>query len=174
MIKVMFFFLMFYLIFSCDSDQVQKEIDWNKKKSMELNHKLAQKEKMDILMYLENHQKLDMKQTGSGLFYQIVKKNEQGLPSKPGLEAAVKYKISFLNGDVCYETPKGELSYFKIDHSDIESYVIIDDDNDMLKSQKDNFVLTVNNRDHEDCVDMMGYGLTKKCAEKAIEILNKN
>ncbi len=123
MIKVMFFFLMFYLIFSCDSDQVQKEIDWNKKKSMELNHKLAQKEKMDILMYLENHQKLDMKQTGSGLFYQIVKKNEQGLPSKPGLEAAVKYKISFLNGDVCYETPKGELSYFKIDHSDIESGV---------------------------------------------------
>lgn len=123
MMKVMFFFLMFYLIFSCDSDQVQKEIDWNKKKSMELNHKLAQKEKMDILMYLENHQKLDMKQTGSGLFYQIVKKNEQGLPSKPGLEAAVKYKISFLNGDVCYETPKGELSYFKIDHSDIESGV---------------------------------------------------
>lgn len=55
----------------------------------------------------------------------------------------------------------------------IESYVILDDDNDMLQSQKDNFVRTANNKDHPDCIDI-GYGLTKKCAEKAIEILNKN
>lgn len=67
-----------------------------------------------------------------------------------------------------------EIQQWLDDRTDVDSYVIIDDDNDMLKSQKDNFVLTVNNRDHEDCVDMMGYGLTKKCAEKAIEILNKN
>jgi len=39
------------------------------------------------------------------------------------MEVAVKYKISFLNGDLCYETPKNQLSYFKIDHSDIESGV---------------------------------------------------
>ena len=66
-----------------------------------------------------------------------------------------------------------EIQQWIDDNSDIESYVIIDDDNDMLNSQKDNFVLTVNNRDHDDCVDRMGYGLTRKCAEKAIEILNK-
>lgn len=65
-----------------------------------------------------------------------------------------------------------EIQKWLDDHNNIESYVIIDDDNDMLKSQKDNFVLTVNNTDHEDCVDI-GYGLTRKCAEKAIEILNK-
>ena len=122
-IKVSFFLFISSLIFSCSSNEVKKEIDWNKKKSMELNRKLAQKEKMDILMYLENHQKLKMNQSGSGLFYQIVKSNEQGLVAKPGLEASVRYKISFLNGDLCYETPKDEVSYFKIDHSDIESGV---------------------------------------------------
>jgi FKBP-type peptidyl-prolyl cis-trans isomerase len=122
-IKVSFFLFISSFIFSCSSNAVKKEIDWNKKKSMELNRKLAQREKMDILMYLENHQKLEMNQSGSGLFYQIIKKNEQGLVANPGMEAAVRYKITFLNGDLCYETPKGELSYFKIDHSDIESGV---------------------------------------------------
>jgi hypothetical protein len=57
-------------------------------------------------------------------------------------------------------------------HGLIESYVIIDDDIDMLLEQKDNFVKCSENRTHDDCVDI-GYGLTKICAEKAIEILNK-
>jgi FKBP-type peptidyl-prolyl cis-trans isomerase len=120
--KALFFILTLLLVCSCSSDgEVRKEIDWDKKKSMDLNKKLAQKEKMDILMYLDNHQKLEMDQTGTGLFFQIIKKNEKGTLAQPGLEAAVKYKISFLNGDLCYETPKDEVSYFKIDHSDIES-----------------------------------------------------
>jgi hypothetical protein len=42
----------------------------------------------------------------------------------------------------------------------------------MLPSQMSNFVRTANNQDHPDCVDI-GYGLTKICAEKAIEILNR-
>jgi FKBP-type peptidyl-prolyl cis-trans isomerase len=121
--KFLFILLLSSLFYACGSDKAPKEIDWNKKKSMDLNKKLAQKEKLDIIMYLENHKKLAMEQTGTGLFYQIVKRNDQGTPAKPGLEAAVRYKISFLNGDVCYETPKGELSYFKIDHSDVETGV---------------------------------------------------
>lgn len=60
-----------------------------------------------------------------------------------------------------------------IDDNQIQDFVILDDDNDMLPSQRDNFVRTANNQDHEDCVDI-GYGLTRKCAERAIEILNKN
>lgn len=56
--------------------------------------------------------------------------------------------------------------------SGIESYVIIDDDSDTLYNQRNNFVKTSGNMDHEDMLDM-GYGLTKKCAELAIKILNK-
>jgi len=56
--------------------------------------------------------------------------------------------------------------------SGIESYVIIDDDSDMTYNQRNNFVKTSGNLDHEDMLDV-GYGLTKKCAELAIKILNK-
>ena len=65
-----------------------------------------------------------------------------------------------------------EIQQWIDDHrEEIESYCIIDDNDDMLPSQMDNFVMTSNNTDHEDCVDI-GYGLTRKCAERVIEILN--
>lgn len=64
-----------------------------------------------------------------------------------------------------------EIQQWINDHN-IDNYVIIDDDNDMLPSQRGNFVRTANNKDHSDCVDI-GYGLTRKCSEKVIEILNK-
>lgn len=54
----------------------------------------------------------------------------------------------------------------------VNNYVILDDDTDMEDYQLDNFVQCSENSDHEDCIDI-GYGLTRKCAEKAIKILNK-
>lgn len=53
----------------------------------------------------------------------------------------------------------------------IDNYVIIDDDDDMEPHQLNNFIQTSGNEDHEDCVDI-GYGLTRKCSEMAIRILN--
>jgi hypothetical protein len=49
--------------------------------------------------------------------------------------------------------------------------VIIDDDTDFLMHQKEHFVQCSGNLDDEDCIDA-GWGLTKKCTEKAIAILN--
>lgn len=57
-------------------------------------------------------------------------------------------------------------------HTEIENYVILDDDNDMLPSQRGNFVRTANNINHPDSIDI-GYGLTKICSEDAIRILNR-
>lgn len=51
------------------------------------------------------------------------------------------------------------------------NYVILDDDDDILEHQSDNFVCTYN-EDHPDKIDI-GYGLTNICTEKTIEILNK-
>ena len=53
---------------------------------------------------------------------------------------------------------------------DVESYVILDDNDDMLKEQLRNFVQTSDNISHPDCIDI-GYGLTSICTDKAIEIL---
>lgn len=64
-----------------------------------------------------------------------------------------------------------EIQYW-LDKHNIDNYVILDDDIDMLKHQLDNFVQTSENEDHDDCIDI-GYGLTKICMKKAINILNK-
>lgn len=55
----------------------------------------------------------------------------------------------------------------------VESYCIVDDDSDFLYNQRNNLVITYKNHSHKDAVDF-GYGLTKKCAEKVINILNNN
>ena len=55
---------------------------------------------------------------------------------------------------------------------EITNYVILDDDTDMLASQRRNFVRTSNNINHPDCIDI-GYGLTNECTNQAIRILNQ-
>jgi hypothetical protein len=57
-------------------------------------------------------------------------------------------------------------------HPEVENYVILDDDDDMLQTQLGNFVRTSLNINHPDCIDI-GYGLTNECANRAIRILNR-
>lgn len=65
------------------------------------------------------------------------------------------------------------LAWYKDHFKYIDSFVIIDDDTDMLDIQKRyNFVQTSNVWDHSDHVQ--GYGLTTECAKQAIKILNRN
>lgn len=65
-----------------------------------------------------------------------------------------------------------EIQLWLNQHPEVEQYVIIDDDDDMLSTQLENFVKTSGNFHHKDCVDI-GYGLTIECAQKAIQILDK-
>jgi hypothetical protein len=59
-----------------------------------------------------------------------------------------------------------------LEKSKVKNYVIIDDDADMLFGQAPHFVKCSGNHDHLDSIE--GLGLTSKCADKAIEILNTN
>ena len=79
-----------------------------------------------------------------------------------------------LEPDTNIEIVRGHEIKWWLDNTNdnIENYVILDDDTDMLDEQLNNFVKTSDNIDHEDCIDI-GYGLTKQCAEKAIQILTK-
>jgi hypothetical protein len=70
-----------------------------------------------------------------------------------------------------YVTRGHEIRYWLKNHPEVSNYVILDDDTDFLDSQMDNFVQTSDNIDHPDCIDV-GYGLTKICTLKAINILN--
>ena len=62
-----------------------------------------------------------------------------------------------------------EIDYW-LRENQVDSYVIIDDDDDMLPEQMGHFVKTSENHDHFDKVDF-GYGLTKECTRMAISIL---
>lgn len=55
-----------------------------------------------------------------------------------------------------------EIKEWLSEHPEVKSYVIFDDDNDMLPEQLENFIRTDE-----------AYGITLKDAEKAIQILNK-
>lgn len=57
-------------------------------------------------------------------------------------------------------------------NQDIENYLILDDDDDFLPNQLNNFVRTSNNSSHPDCIDI-GYGLTEICTNESIKVLNK-
>lgn len=72
------------------------------------------------------------------------------------------------------DVKRGDEIQYWIDENfdEIETYCIIDDTDDMLLDQKDNFVKTLN-KNHKDSVDI-GYGLTKECSRKVIEILNRS
>ena len=73
----------------------------------------------------------------------------------------------FDNAEVIGATPKlptkrgYEIQQWLKEHPEVTNYVILDDDNDMLKEQSANFVKT-----------SMYRGLSKEDAEKAIKILN--
>lgn len=64
--------------------------------------------------------------------------------------------------DVHFGIPRGcEIQRYLIEHTDIDKYVILDDDSDMLLEQAPYFIQT-------DSVE----GITEEDAEKAIKILN--
>lgn len=83
-------------------------------------------------------------------------------------------EVDVVKAGVCdyYDMVKrGDEIKLWLDNNKVDNYVIIDDDNDMLVEQDNNFVKTSNNMTHDDKIDM-GYGLTNKCTEKVIKILN--
>lgn len=98
-----------------------------------------------------------------------------------------KQNIDFYNGRMFkhptpkvpgYIIPRGcEIEYWLIKLSQevinepITHYVILDDDNDMLMNQYNNFVICLGPLDF-DAVDI-GYGLTNRVMRSAIKILNK-
>lgn len=86
------------------------------------------------------------------------------------------WEMRDLPGEVIDVTPelnliRGEEIAEYLRKNPADAYVILDDDDDMLPEQMPYFVRTSENLDHEDCCDR-GFGLTKKCAEQAIKILN--
>lgn len=64
--------------------------------------------------------KWDLIETQSGLWYQIYEKGN-GTKAKPGQIAVLNYKISLLDGTVCYTSDSAGVKEFSIGHGGVES-----------------------------------------------------
>lgn len=118
--KKLSFFLFLFLLSCSSNEEPVKEIDWSKEKSMELNKTIAAEEKIAIKLFLAQHSDWKLTSTGTGLQYYIYESNN-GQPIKVGSIVDVKYKVTQLDGTVCYETGEDEVLEVEVDHSQVET-----------------------------------------------------
>jgi FKBP-type peptidyl-prolyl cis-trans isomerase len=108
-------------LIACSSQKTEKPIpEWNQQKSTDLNRELMTEQEIDIKLFLAQHEAWKVEETGTGLRYVVGKETDGPIP-QPGQSAKVQYKISLLNGKVCYETAPDELDVFVVDNSEMES-----------------------------------------------------
>lgn len=120
MIKRTFVFWLLILCSCTEEEEQPKPIQWNMDKSTEMNKELSIEESIDIDLYFAQHENWEVKETGTGLRYVILKKTKGKLPAA-GMDAKTQYKISLLDGTEVYKTAPDEVDIFRIDKSDMES-----------------------------------------------------
>ena len=69
---------------------------------------------------MAQHSDWKLTSTGTGLQYYIYEAND-GQPIKVGSVIDVKYKVTQLDGTVCYETGEDEVLEVEVDHSQVET-----------------------------------------------------
>ncbi len=120
MIKKEFLFCLLIFCSCGEEEQQPKPVQWDIQKSTEMNKELAVEESINIDLYFAQHENWEVKQTGTGLRYVILKKTDGAIP-KPGMDAKTQYRISLLDGTEVYKTDPDELDIFRVDKSEMES-----------------------------------------------------
>ena len=109
------------ILFSCSQQKkTEKEVDWNQKKSTELNKNLSMEEEINIDLFLEEHKDWEVQKTGSGLRYWIYE-HGKGARATSSKTAEVELIVELVDGRECYRTDADEVEVFEIDRADIES-----------------------------------------------------
>lgn len=89
-------------------------------KLIDANKMYVKRESDEIDQYV-NHRNWKMITTGTGLRYMITKKGEGTMPARKEQIAKVYYKISLLDGTLCYSSEKDGPKEFVIGKDNIES-----------------------------------------------------
>jgi FKBP-type peptidyl-prolyl cis-trans isomerase len=119
-----FYSCILLLFFSCGEEEKKPTPPtWNQNKSVELNQNLSEQEDLDIQVFLANIDSSRIVESGSGLRYITIKAGAERLIQDREI-AAVRYTVKLLDGKKCYETEKGRLDEFKVNHSDAESGIL--------------------------------------------------
>lgn len=122
--KYVLYISIILLGFSCSTEEAPEQkpdFDWKKEQSSKLNKTIAQKEEVDIRLFLEMRPSWTMSQTGSGLRYWIYESAEEGDSIKSGDIAEIEYSVKLLDGTLCYETEADMYEEVRVDQSDIET-----------------------------------------------------
>lgn len=109
------------LFLSCsETPEEPKRVQWSKESSTKLNKELTEQEKIDIDLYKDRVRGGDFQETGSGLNI-WVKKEGEGEVAQVNQFVQVSYKISLLDGTLCYQTKADEYQEFRVDKSEVET-----------------------------------------------------
>jgi len=120
-----FFALFFILFISCNNEQEKKkrmtreELN-NYNKSLETANKYLTTLDAERIENYAKRRNWDMKITESGLWYQIYERGN-GSMAKEGQIALLNYKISLMDGTVCYTSDSLGTKEFAIGHGGVES-----------------------------------------------------
>ncbi len=119
--KYLFSALLFLGLLSCGEEK--KDIPHFSEREfrdtmIKVNKKFVETENDRINKYIQRRG-LQVTETGTGLRYVIIQKGN-GMQAKNGMIARVKYKVSLLNGTVCYDRTD-KIDEFLIGMDDVES-----------------------------------------------------
>jgi hypothetical protein len=96
--------------------------NWSNAHSVDFNQELSAREELKIATFLAHYRELKMQKTASGLRYMIYQKAPQTLPlAIEGQRAAIQVVIKTLDQKICYQTPKDEVEWLSIAHSEKET-----------------------------------------------------
>jgi FKBP-type peptidyl-prolyl cis-trans isomerase FkpA len=97
----------------------EKEYAETEKALVGANRLILKKDKENIMAYINQH-KLDMKESGTGLWYRIDKSGHGKIASN-GQQITLKYKVSLLNGTPCYSSDSLGPKKFIVGKGGVES-----------------------------------------------------
>lgn len=116
-----------------------QQVSEAKKNLAKVNKILVNEDRTLIEGYIKRYQLDAMKETGTGLYY-MVWGDAQGEPIKNGNVVEFAYKITLLDGTVCYKSEPGLPKKFKVGQGGVESgleqAVLL-----MRKGQKGKFIM---------------------------------
>jgi FKBP-type peptidyl-prolyl cis-trans isomerase FkpA len=110
------------IVISCKGkphELTEIEMHENSLKLEKINRILLKKDQKRIEGYLKRNN-LEMKETGTGLWYKI-ESDGQGEKASKGKIATLNYSISLLDGTECYNSKKDGLKTFRIGMGGVES-----------------------------------------------------
>lgn len=121
--RFIYIVLLLLLTLSCNRARkqmpVHKKPDHSEERLVEVNRILVEKDKLKIQGFIDR-MGWEMTETRTGLWYQVLE-HGHGDSLKTGSRISFRYKVSLLDGTVCYDSKTDGIRHFTIGKGGVES-----------------------------------------------------